>query len=147
MNKRLKIARVLFLISLSNLCTFAWAEEATINLLANRPQVEYTAADLRDPFKSCIPVNRVINPQLAGDTDGLQDKISSLKVEGIIWGTRMPQAIINDNLYNVGDKIENAEITSIDKNGVNLKIGSGVVTLLAPGQQKNNSKDSLKEAH
>ncbi len=42
----------------------------------------------------------------------------NLKLQGILWGTARPQAIINRKIVSVGDAIENAEILSVSREGV-----------------------------
>lgn len=41
-----------------------------------------------------------------------------LQLKGIVWGGSEPQAIINDKVVHVGDKIEGVKIKSISKEGV-----------------------------
>ncbi len=42
----------------------------------------------------------------------------NLKLQGILWGTARPQAIINRKIVSVGDIVENAEILSVSREGV-----------------------------
>ncbi len=42
----------------------------------------------------------------------------TLMLQGILWGTARPQAIINRKIVSVGDTIENAEILSVSREGV-----------------------------
>ncbi len=43
-----------------------------------------------------------------------------IKVEGTIWNAKVPCAIINGEVYKIGDKIEDAEVVDVDKEGVTL---------------------------
>ena len=43
-----------------------------------------------------------------------------LSVQGMIWDSSMPQAIINNKIFKVGDIIEGAKIVTIDQSGVSL---------------------------
>lgn len=148
---------ILFLCGLINFCPAALAEEdkATvltnrvleqemkqkdnqedkIGVIASRPKLDYKSTDLRDPFETCIITKKKINSRVQGDLGTAQPKVdfSDVKVQGIIWGTKMPQAIIDNKVYIVGDKIKDAEIVSIDKEGVNLSTVAGIVNLAAPG--------------
>ena len=44
----------------------------------------------------------------------------TLTLNGIVWDTDRPQAIINDQVLSQGDTIEGAKIVSIRKSGINL---------------------------
>lgn len=137
-----------FLCGLINFCPVVLAQENTVDLIANRPQPEYKSAGLRDPFQTYIIEEKKVNAQEAEVITDLaqpETNFSELKVQGIIWGTKMPQAIINNNVYLIGDKIEDAEILSIDKRGVNLSSAKGIVSLAAPGQDNVLNKDNKKE--
>jgi len=83
-----------------------------------RPNVEYTADGLRDPFEDYL----IIEEAAPALQEGLKQEVSlplpSLSIQGIIWGGRFPQAIINNKVVKVGDTIEGARITDINKNGV-----------------------------
>ena len=45
---------------------------------------------------------------------------SMYRVDGLIWGVYKPRAIINDEIYGIGDKLGEAEITKINKEGITL---------------------------
>ncbi len=44
--------------------------------------------------------------------------LPKLTVEGIIWNSYMPQAIVDGKIVRVGDIIKNAEIIDIEKSGI-----------------------------
>ena len=44
----------------------------------------------------------------------------SFKIFGIVWNTDRPQAIINNQVVSMGDKIENSEIVAINKIGIDV---------------------------
>lgn len=46
-----------------------------------------------------------------------------VNIEGVVWGTDLPQAVIEGKIYTVGDILEkyNAKIIHIDKEGVSIK--------------------------
>lgn len=46
--------------------------------------------------------------------------ITDLELQGIFWNVSNPQAIINRQIVSVGDRIENAEVKAITKDGVTL---------------------------
>lgn len=78
-------------------------------------KIEYKSEYLRDPFQE----------EEMGTKEGPQEEqeakpLPALSVQGIVWGGILPQAIINNKVLRVGDTIEGARITGIDKNGVTL---------------------------
>lgn len=92
-----------------------------ILLLGNRARaaVSYTSRGLRDPFKSPfemqgIPVVAEAEPTAPTVEYGL----SHLNVQGMVWGSKMPQAIINNQIVRIGEIIDGAEILEIRREGV-----------------------------
>jgi len=131
-----------FLCGLINFSAVAWAQEEAVEVIANRPKVEYKSGNLRDPFQTyIIKEKKVKTPQTQAPTTLSKPEINftELKVEGIIWGTKIPQAIINGKVYIVGDKINDAKIISIDQKGVNLSSAAGIFNLPAPGLDTTSS--------
>lgn len=113
------------------------AQENTDDGIITRPQIKYKSGELRDPFASVMAKEeKRQDSQKQGAAELNQPKInlSALDVEGIIWGGKMPQAIINNKVLVAGDSIDGAEILSIDKKGITLSFAGEVVNLSAPGQ-------------
>ena len=110
------------------------AEEAVGSGAITRPVMEYKAAKLRDPFKNCLSEEK---PEPVAVETPVVEKpqldLSKLTVQGIIWGVKIPQAIINGMILTIGDKIEGAEILSIEKKGITLSYGGGIFDLSSPG--------------
>ena len=46
--------------------------------------------------------------------------LSHLQVQGMVWSSKMPQAIINDTVVSIGEVIDDAEILDIRKEGIYL---------------------------
>jgi len=89
-------------------------EQAAIPAPILRPVVEYLAENLRDPFRE--------PRQDKNKEEGVsQTKLPDLKVQGIIWGTDIPQAIINNKVVKVGDTIAGGvRVVEINKDGVSV---------------------------
>lgn len=87
----------------------------------------YTAQELRDPLKSLLP--ELPSPAAraaAGGQHGTPQpapvkRPPALTVRGVVWGGSEPEAIINDEVYRVGDTVESAKILSIDQAGVTIE--------------------------
>ena len=75
-------------------------------------RVKYTSQDLPDPFKSPFEREEAVGEPTV--TVGLPH----LEVQGMVWGSKIPQAIINNTVVTVGEAIEGAEIIDIRKEGV-----------------------------
>jgi len=105
-------------------------KEGAMDGVLSRPVVEYKSGQLRDPFRQLTVAKE---KKAAGEkkVDLMQagSNLGNLEVQGIIWGGRFPQAIVNDRVLTVGDTIEGAKILSIDKNGITLSSGGGVDNL------------------
>lgn len=99
----------------------------------------YTAHDARDPFESQLP--RDPDPVLGQDGGGWLDPSTGgqapggppLVVQGILWGGTRPTAIINDEVYGIGDRVEGATVTAIDRGGVTLEVDGGSMRLTLSG--------------
>ena len=104
-------------------------KESPADAVPARPVVEYKSSQMRDPFRPLKAVKEKVKQEKAGDLKQAGANIGNLKVEGMIWGGRFPQAIINERVLNVGDTIDGAEILSIDKNGITLS-SNGVLNVL-----------------
>jgi hypothetical protein len=85
-------------------------------------KVDYTAGNLRDPFMSLLPKKEeqiVIKPE---KTELAQEEIQlpEMYVQGMIWGGRYPTAIVDNRVVKIGDRIGEAEVTGISREGVQL---------------------------
>ncbi len=81
--------------------------------LAKSHAVEYTSQALRDPFQS--PFERVLPP---GADIAVNPALAKYKVQGMVWDSQRPQAIINDVVLNIGDVFEGIEILNIRREGI-----------------------------
>ncbi len=100
-----------------------------------RPKVEYNAEGLRDPFQT---------PFIEEEAAALREPVVSegsmtgpvlppLTVQGIIWGGKFPQAIINNKVVKAGDTtIDGVRVISIDKVGITLFFGGKEYNLPSP---------------
>jgi collagenase-like PrtC family protease len=78
----------------------------------------YTVKDEEFPFKS--PFDETMEEEVSGDNILLP----AMQIQGMIWKSSRPQAIINNKLYDVKDIInvagEEIEVKDINKDGVHL---------------------------
>lgn len=87
----------------------------------------YSQEGYKDPFEPVLPEETEESRQEAvlKETKVLP---SSVVVEGVLWGTGNPQAIINSAVYEVGDIIEElgGKILKIEKNIVFITYGEKI---------------------
>jgi hypothetical protein len=61
--------------------------------------------------------------------------LPELKVQGLIWGGNIPQAIINGNVVAVGDVVNEARIEAIDRSGITVFFDKRSYTIFSPAQK------------
>ncbi|GEM_PF-3936933 len=68
------------------------------------------------------PPSPVVPPVFVNPVEVKDDMsfMQNLKLNGVIWDTDMPQAIISDKVMKVGDQMDGAQVTAIDKKGVEI---------------------------
>lgn len=117
---------------------FTLAQEDVANDVVNRPVVAYESGQLRDPFQTCMVKEEKKEEPVKQDASESKPgfDVNAFKVQGLIWGGRFPQAIINNKVFIVGDSLEGAEILSIDKEGITLSYAGSEVNLTAPRQNQ-----------
>ena len=100
------------------------------------PKVEYRADVMRDPF--VWQIKQDLTPVTIQEEQKVAENVPlpSLKVTGILWGGNLPLAIINNKVLKVGDTIEQAKITSINKGGVKVLFQNKVFSLSSPSTNK-----------
>ena len=82
--------------------------------------VQYTGGTLRDPFESLLPepVEETPKPTVTGQTSTPITDL--LNVQGTVWNSDRPQAVINGAIVSVGETVHGAEIVSITVQGVKI---------------------------
>jgi len=142
MNRTCKlIFFILFLAGAINSTFFVLAQDDTLAVIAVRPVVEYSSGQLRDPFQTyIIKEKKTDSIERVSISTQPEIDLSKFKVQGIIWGGKITQAIINDQVFTVGDSIDGVKILSIDKKGVSLGLAEGIAILAAPGQGSSEQK-------
>ncbi len=101
-----------------------------------RPKEEFDAVRLRDPFRDYLTEDSEseISTEI-GVRKETEVSPPSLIVQGIISGGRINQAIINNKIVKVGDTIEDAIITNIDKNGITISFSNKSYKISSPAAE------------
>jgi hypothetical protein len=81
-----------------------------------------------DPFKNLFELHlyrtRKVKPK-----EKLVVPLPEFTIEGIIWNTYMPQAIVNGQVVKIGDVIEGVTIVNIEKQGITIDYGGEIALI------------------
>lgn len=130
--------------ALSTACFFLFIPCFVSCLQAEIQKAEYTALNLRDPFEKQLPVEApVVKPP---EIPAVKEKIvpPAIVVEGLVAGGPVPQVIIEGKIFKVGDKVQDAAIIAITKEGIEVVYQLEIFTYLAPSRAmvvKREEKD------
>lgn len=106
-----------------------------------RPQVIYKAEGQRDPFQGPKIEQKIT------EATKIAIPLPDLKVQGVLWGSKMPQAIINNKVVKIGDIIGTAQVSNIDKEGVSIIYEGKNYHLSAPAAVKPASNKTQGGEH
>jgi hypothetical protein len=85
------------------------------------------------PVQLPSPVRNVLQ-----DTSANLFSMTGIKINGVIWNTNMPQAIINDHIFRVGDDLHGGKIVAIKKEGIEVSY-LGVKYMMSIADQKDDT--------
>jgi len=102
------------------------SEEANKEAKKIANKVEYKSEKLRDPFQE-----EKMEIKVESQKPMEAKPLPKLDVEGVVWGSSLPQAIINNKVVRIGDTIADASIIAIDKKGVTVLFGNQQYNLTA----------------
>lgn len=111
----------------------AFCEEEAFN------RIEFNEKNFRDPFVSLLPSKEIIYQVKPAKTESGLPTLPNFSVQGLIWGTGKPQAIINNKVYNIGEQVEGAKIIEISRDGVKVSYQDKIF-LVAPENVNTASK-------
>lgn len=67
----------------------------------------------------------------------VQITMPSLEISGIVWNSERPQAIINQQVFSVGDMIQNTKIIDITKTGITILLNTEEVIIPYGSYEQN----------
>jgi len=103
-------------------------------------QIEYTASDTRDPFVCSLPEKpKEILVQEISSRPEAENRLPEMNIQGIVWQSDNPQAIIDGQVVKVGDTIKEAKVIKIAKEGVSFVYQEKLFTLNSPNVEILNS--------
>lgn len=131
----------------------ARSEEKTLSETSRmdsiRPKVEYITEGSKEPFLDYFskkkPVTQVtvetgVAAAAAPEEPKPKPPLPSLTVQGIIWGSSMPCAIINNEVVKQGDSIEEVELIKIEKESIEVLYQGWNYSLPSPAGLSLNKK-------
>ncbi len=85
-------------------------------------EIKYTGRQNKDPIDNSYlfpeePQKPAAEPSKPKVADFPVDKF---KITAVLWGSKRPQAIINDNVMGIGEDLDGGKITGIDKEGIHV---------------------------
>lgn len=108
-----------------------------------RPLVVSEVAELNNPFFNSIEdaiKKETINKPPATTEGNVVKSLPAYTIQGVIWGTELPLAIINNKVLKIGDMLDEAKVENIDKNGVVVSLKGNLFTLSAPAFSHKQAK-------
>ena len=108
----------------------------------------YTAQELRDPLKSLLPTEPPPPESSPISTEAAQPQQMSppaLRLQGLLWGGPKPKAIINDDVYGIGDVVEGATIKFIDHRQVTVDF-QGTALSLSTTKERPAGQEGVSHA-
>ncbi len=74
--------------------------------------IEYKGRAFRDPFSDASSTGSSVKDEIAA---------MALTLEGLVWNTAKPKAIVSGQIVGVGGKVGKAEVLDIKKEGVKMR--------------------------
>lgn len=107
---------------------------------ATRVPIQYTAGNYRDPLVSLLPQPKAETPAASVQAQAPKPvpTAPNVRIEGMLWGGRRPQVLIDGKLYEIGDTVQDSEIVGITRDGVTV-VNQGTTFVLRPPRAANAS--------
>lgn len=129
------------------------AEEAIVQADASGEshKIEYKSENLTDPFRNPLQeqkVEPVEKPKPLEPEEGMPVEVKplpSLQIQGIIWGSSLPQAVINSKVLKIGDTIEGVQIKDIAKGRITVFFGNREYNLSMPALEVHKGLNKSPE--
>jgi len=112
------------------------AETVSPEEVIERPAVHYTSQSLRDPFDSGIQKEGVSSE---GQKVNETVELPALTVQGVIWGTKKPQVIINNKVLREGDMLDDVQVLEIKGTGITVLYKNRTHTIATPANAGTDS--------
>jgi len=97
--------------------------------IASRGQVRYTGRVSKDPTDNSVVMENI--SEVSGNTEKEEAvfRKQGFLVSAVFWGSKRPQAIINDKIVDIGEALDGGKVVGIDKKGVHVSFSGKEVIL------------------
>lgn len=97
-------------------------------LTANRAFgiMDSEVTNFKNPFISELPAKVSTKPETSAapvsqhEAPRKEIKPPTLIIQGLVWNTNRPQAIVNKKVLGIGDRVDEATIVNITKTGIDI---------------------------
>ncbi|MFH1519311.1 MAG: hypothetical protein ABIE75_01905 [Candidatus Omnitrophota bacterium] len=92
-------------------------------------KLTYSQDKYKDPFEPLLPQSKKVEEVKTEEIDQEAEKtLPPIVLQGVLWGSDTPQAIIDGEVYKIGDKLQDldAKLFKIDKNIVFISYGEKI---------------------
>ena len=89
----------------------------------------YGVGSIRDPFEPLLPKEKKQEEKVEyGESKEIEILPPNIVIEGVLWGTSKPMAIVDGSVYKIGERIKDTEdkILKIEKSSVFVLHGGKV---------------------
>lgn len=97
----------------------------------------YTASAMRDPLQSLLPPESAPMSMTTINAPAPMPQAPQLPpvvaLQGVFWGGAVPTAIINGEVYGIGDTVSGATIRAIDRRGIELEFQGATYLMTMQG--------------
>ena len=136
-----RVSAVFVLVTMAQAATVVWAaQEPPVSQPAALTSPSAHGGLTRDPMERLLPKAAPVVRGAAASHQTAANKTATRvpkppagKLEGLFWGGTVPQAIINGNVYRVGERMGEGKIASIDRDGVTLDTPQGTYLFSSAG--------------
>ena len=87
-------------------------------------EIKYTGKTMRDPFMDAAEVKTAVDESAA-----MQQSVSAMTLQGILYNMDNPVAIIDGKFYRVGSRLGAGQVTRIEREGVTVSQGGKQFTI------------------
>ncbi len=126
---------------------------STAQSTGGQPAVaRYTADTVRDPMTSLLPTRMRPEQSTGARSTVVPSVVSSpapspqppaLAIQGLIWGGPRPQALINGELFDIGETVQGARIVAISRDGITVDV-QGSTFVLQPKKSSQPLSRTLR---
>ena len=102
---------------------------------------KYSAEELRDPFKTFLPITKEDEQDKTFQYIKEHITLPPFQIQGVLWGSSLPQAIVDNSVVKIGDTIKGAKVVNITRDYIEFLYMKEHFSVKTPYLQKDDFKD------